>query len=311
MSGLIPFRRWFGGIQRRRRDSADTRLVSTIRQSPLLKLELLDRADRTRVEAIVRARCATAYLHGTDALCWALGRYRMVVDTADIGLSTYLMLDGFWEMWVTEVIAGLIRPGMTVVDCGANLGYYTLIAADRVGAAGRIHAIEPNPALARRLRRTMTINGFDAITAVHEVALSDAPRDVAFRIPADEPKNGHITYLAAHEVAAHPDCIAVPAVRLDALLGDAPVDFVKIDVEGAEEALWRGMSGILAQGRPLIVLLEFNLGRYADPAAFLDEVAGHGFRLERIDDRLGAQPVTRADVLAGPPIADQMLLLTR
>lgn len=298
MSGLRSLiRRTFGG-----RDYLD---------GQLLTLDLFGRTDRARAEALIRARCATAYLHGTDALCWALGRYRMVVDTADIGLSTFLMLDGFWEMWVTEVIAQAIRPGMSVVDCGANLGYYTLIAADRVGAGGRVHAIEPNPALAGRLRRSLVVNGYDQRTTIHEIALSDAAREVAFRIPADEPKNGHITYLAAHEAAAEPDCIVVPALPLDTLLGDAAVDFIKIDVEGAEEALWRGMAGILARGRPLVVLLEFNLGRYADPAAFLDEVAGHGFRFERIDESAGLLPASRADILAGPAMTDQMLLLTR
>ena len=276
----------------------------------ILPRDLFDRVARPQAEAAIRARCATAYLHDTDALCWALGRYRMVVDTADIGLSTYLMLDGYWEIWVTEVVAGLIRPGMSVVDCGANLGYYTLLAADRVGPNGCVHAIEPNPALARRLRRSLTINGFADRTTLHEVALADRPLDVAFRIPADEPKNGHIAELPADEAAGQADCIAVPALPLDTVIGNAAVDFVKVDVEGAEEALWRGMRGILARGRPLTVLLEFNLARYADPAGFLDGIAGHGFRLQRIDETDGARPVSREAVLAGPAMADQMLLLT-
>lgn len=298
MSGLRSLiRRTFGG-----RDYLD---------GQLLTLDLFGRTDRARAEALIRARCATAYLHGTDALCWALGRYRMVVDTADIGLSTFLMLDGFWEMWVTEVIAQAIRPGMSVVDCGANLGYYTLIAADRVGAGGRVHAIEPNPALAERLRRSLVVNGYDQRTTIHEIALSDAAREVAFRIPADEPKNGHITYLAAHEAAAEPDCIVVPALPLDTLLGDAAVDFIKIDVEGAEEAVWRGMAGIFARGRPMTIFLEFASIRYPDAAGFLAEIAAHGFSLAVIELSGEWRTIDAATLLARPGTIDQMLLLRR
>ncbi len=82
----------------------------------------------------MRALCESAYLGDETALCRVLGRYKMFVDTSDNSLSPHLMLDGYWEMWLTEALARAIRPGMTVVDVGANLGYFT---PDNGGSGGR------------------------------------------------------------------------------------------------------------------------------------------------------------------------------
>ena len=148
--------------------------------------ELLERS-RSENEAIIRAKCQTSYLGAHVALCRVLGRFKMFVDTNDIDLSTHLMLDGYWEMWVTEAMCRLVRPGMVVADIGANLGYFALLMAELVGPDGFVHAFEPNPHIARQLRQSLDINSFSGRHAVHQVALAAIDGEpMAFVVPPTE-----------------------------------------------------------------------------------------------------------------------------
>jgi FkbM family methyltransferase len=275
-------------------------------QGAIFDIWALRTGDRWRHEAVIRGLCQSAYLGDHIALCRVLGRYKMYVDTTDIGVASHLMLDGYWEMWNTEAIVSLIRPGMTVLDVGAHCGYFSVLIGDLVGPEGRVLCFEPNPPIAELLRRTIAINGHDRRTTVHEVALGDTQGIASLAVPANEPKNAHIVLAGASEGA-----VQVPLVRTDHIPGALDADFIKIDAEGAEEAIWRGLSGILAQDRPLTILLEFTSGRYADAAGFLDEILSHGFLLSEVDLERGIEPRTRQQVLSSSPVDDQMLLLSR
>jgi FkbM family methyltransferase len=257
---------------------------------------------RSDHEARIRALCHNAYLGGGTSLCRVLGRYKMFVDTADVGLSTHLLLDGYWEMWTTELMQQLVQPGMTVIDAGANLGYCTLLLADLVGPDGRVLAFEPNPQIARRLRQSVAVNGFAGRTRIEEVALGEDDGEVGLVVPALEPKNAHV-------VPAGEGDVQTRSHRLDSY-GVLP-DLIKIDVEGAEVAVWRGMASILAARKPLTVVMEFVLDRFDDPGLFLDEMLRHGFELSRLHHDFGLQTLSRAEVLAAPANIDQLLVLRR
>ena len=87
---------------------------------PPFALGKLRRANRFANEAAIRRLCSTVSVAEHTVLCRVLGRYKMFVDTTDVGLASHLMLDGFWEMWVTEAMLGFVRTGMTAVfDRGA------------------------------------------------------------------------------------------------------------------------------------------------------------------------------------------------
>jgi FkbM family methyltransferase len=273
-------------------------------------LRRLEAAPPATVEAEIRGLCANAYLGDGAALCRVLGRYKMLVDTRDDDVSAHLLLDGFWELWVTRALLGLIKPGMVCVDVGAHLGYFSLLMADLTGPGGQVHAFEPNAALRGRLVRSVAINGFDAMTCVHPWPLSD--RDgAAVRLvaPPGRPGGGHIRPADASELRA--GAAVLHTRRLDGFAEIPRVDVVKIDAEGSEQAIWRGMSGLIGQQRPLCVLLEFAAARYPDPDAFLGELTGAGLSLELADPRRGLRPVSRAEVLAAPAAKDQMLVLRR
>ncbi len=274
----------------------------------LFDLGDLRRRPRHVNEAAIRKLCGNAYLGDRSALCRVLGRYKMFVDTTDIGLSTHMLMDGYWEMWVTEAMLGFVRAGMVVLDVGANLGYYTLLLADLVGPAGHVHAFEPNPQIMRRLSQSVAVNGFGSRTTLHAAPLSARVGErVRLIVPDGEPKNAHIL----PETSAGPFGVPMQTTTIDEVVGEGPVDFIKIDAEGAERAIWDGMRGVLARRRPLVIFLEFNAGRYDDPAGFLGEIRAQGFALAQIDMRRGVVPVEEATLLARTTGEDWMLVLAR
>ena len=282
--------------------------AATVEGKPLFDIASLQPGSRGRNQAIIRGLCDNAYLGDNSSLCRVLGRYSMFVDTTDLGFSSHMLLSGYWEMWVTEAFVTRVRPGMHVVDCGANLGYFTLIMADLVGETGHVDAFEPNPAIAAKLAKTIEVNGFLGRTTVHRAALGRASGEAILQIPPHEPKNA---YLSPHPARAEDIAANIPILRLDELPGADTIDLIKIDVEGAEEHVWAGMQGILDSRRPLTVILEFAAARYGDPGGFLDTIMSSGFSSAHIDYEAGVVPTTREEILARPAHVDQMLVFTR
>jgi len=276
---------------------------------PIFDIRLLSRSLRDSNQARIRALCKVAYLGEATALCRALGRYKMYVDTQDNGLSPHLMLDGYWEMWLTEVIVDLVKPGMVVADIGANLGYYTVLMAELVGVNGRVHAFEPNPKMIRRLKMSLEVNGLSGQVDLHNIALGEhADHAMTFVIPPGEPKNA---YIIPYDGVVPDGGAVLQPHRLDGSSDWARIEFAKIDVEGAEQLVWAGAQGLLDGSALKTVILEFTNGRYADPGAFLDRILAPGFSLQYIDPRKGICNISRQSVLEHPPAEDILLLLSR
>lgn len=266
--------------------------------------QILGPSNRTLVEAAIRARCHTLVLDEARVLCRVLGRYKFVVDRADLGLSVHLMLDGYWEFWCTDFILRHVEPGQLVFDVGANLGYYTVMMGEAVGPGGEVHAIEPNPRLAALIEQNLALNGTAGVTRLHRAAAHSASGvPLRFLEPRGDPKNGHIL---RPEDGAQAGEYAVASLRLDDVT-DRPVHFLKVDVEGAEAQVWAGMQGLLDRSPEVILLLEFNAQRCAAPAELLAEMAGR-FPLRELDPHARVLPVTAQEVLQRR--ADTLLVLT-
>lgn len=173
---------------------------------------------RSDNEAVLRSLCRSVYLGNDTALCRVLGRYKMYVDTRDVSISSHLMLEGYWEMWVTEAMMRHVRPGMTVLDIGANLGYFTMLLADLVGPTGRVLAFEPNPEMAGRARRSVGLNGFAPTTTVHEMALGASDGVMLLDVVDDMPGGAHLVPLplALNDEMAAPE-LPVPAKAMRAV----------------------------------------------------------------------------------------------
>lgn len=256
--------------------------------------------NRAAAEGVMRARCMVVPVDPITAICRVLGRYKMYVDLRDVGFVPHLMFEGCWEYWITEFIWRNVRPGQVALDLGANHGYYTILLADLVGPEGKVHAFEPNPRLVELLEQNVAVNGFWHVVKTHAAAVGDTPGEtLPFLVPVRDPKNGHLmrpgqvvsgpldeTRFARHEV---------PIVSLDeAVPGRA--DFLKIDVEGAEEAVWRGMQGLIERSPGIAIVMEFNPQRCSDPRGVLAEMAAR-FPLRQIGFDGFAVPCTAEAVL--------------
>lgn len=220
------------------------------------------------------------------------------------------MTEGHWELSVTEAIAHEIESGIVAVDIGANIGYYTVMIADYVRPGGRVYACEPVPELQRILRQNLELNWLDngSVQIVPEPLFSAPGAQVNFFVP-DDNKNAQVVADAANHGGR---LLTLTTATLDDLLAHEPeVHLVKIDAEGAEMEIWKGMKRILARSPKIRIFLEFNTGRDYDPAAFLGLIEADGFSLRLLDELKGVIPVSRENLLQEKQGEDRILYLSR
>lgn len=200
--------------------------------------------DRIRWRRLVR-RCKDGHLE--VCLPWA----RLLVDIADSGISRELALYGIHEPTTTQVIESLLREGMTVIDVGANIGYYPSLEAYKVRGEGRVIAIEPVPRNLELLRANVTRNNLENIQVVGGAV---GQRDGFGQIYLSEYSNWHSTMRSRQTGAA---AVQVRMYTLDSLTKELEldrVDLVRMDIEGAEVIAIKGMLNTLQTYRPKIAI---------------------------------------------------------
>jgi FkbM family methyltransferase len=260
------------------------------------------------LETVSRQHSRSVYLGEQTVLCRVLGKYLMYADAQETGITPHLCMDGYWESWITVAMARTLRRGWHCLDVGANHGYYTLIMADAVGPEGRVIPVEPTPRLADLLRQTLDVNGFPTVTVATVAASGTDGETLQLVIPPRRSMNARLSQVAGPTDAV----VDVETVTVDALTREWPrVDLIKIDVEGAEESVWEGMQRTIADNARLVVILEFNVERYADARAFLRMIERAGFALRYIDFDAEVKDVTVGELLGRQVGDDWMLYLAR
>lgn len=182
----------------------------------------------------------------------------MVVSFSDIGLSRQLFFDRIREPESTRFLISQLEDGMTVLDVGANIGYYTLIAARNI-KGGIIYAVEPDPRCVELLKRNVTLNNLTDRVELHAIAFGDKVgtakflRSVAFnvsRIPGED------------EELDHNAVVDVPMVTLDDFLKDkgCDVNLIKCDAEGYEYFIVKGGEKTLRSAKRLKIFMEIHPG---------------------------------------------------
>ncbi len=196
---------------------------------------------------------------GTDALVplvlpWYGGTTVEVTLGNDNSLCLYVC--GAFEPNEFAFLDGILQPGMTFVDVGANDGYYSLFAACRVGAGGRVVAIEPSTRERVNLKRNIARNNLKNVSVI-AAALGAAPGEARLRL-AHGFHSGHNTLGSfAHDDVVADSVEQVQVETLDSIverLGLSRIDFIKIDVEGAEANVVRGGAGTLSRMRPILIV---------------------------------------------------------
>jgi FkbM family methyltransferase len=264
--------------------------------------------ERYALETVSREHSRSLYLGEQTVLCRVLGKYLIYADSQETGITPHLAFDGYWESWITLALARTVRPGWHCLDVGANHGYYTLVMADGAGPTGRVAPIEPTPRLADLLRQTLDVNGFPYIDVVTKAASDSDGETLQLVVPPRRSMNARLSDV----VDGGAEAFAVESVTIDSLTREWPrVDLIKVDVEGAEEQVWQGMRETIAHNSDLVIVLEFNVDRYREPRAFIEEIEAAGFPLRYIDIDGEAKGVGPDELLTRQVGQDWMLYLTR
>lgn len=210
---------------------------------------------------------------------------RMWLDEKD---TLELATREVYEPAETALFRCEIRPGQVVLDIGANIGYYTLIAAKLVGPKGRVVAFEPDPANFALLKKNVEANGHRNVT-LFQKALSDRTGKAKLYLNPTN-KGDHRLY----DSGDGRSFVTVTMARLDDVLlkMDRQVHFIKMDVQGAEASALGGMRGLLRRNRSLKLVTEFSPGALrlqgSDPAGYLKALQKAGFHLWEIPPQGGA-----------------------
>ncbi len=223
-----------------------------------------------------------------------LDRFVMWVDLHDRYVS-HGCLNNNWEPEETSFFSSCLREGNTVLDIGANIGWFSLVAARAIGPHGVVHAFEPRPVTAKMLARTMADNNLRSLVHVWEYALSDAPGDLYLTWATNTENPGHsfITSTDSQDYVGS-EKARVRAVRLDDLLPEVAPDIVKIDVEGAEPMVFAGAVNALRRKKPVILseLFPEQLMRVSGKTAaqYIAQMEEHGYACYLLEN---GQPTNR------------------
>lgn len=231
----------------------------------------------------------TIYLGGRRALTTTLQGHVMYVETTDLSLAPWIMLNGVWEEALTELYPRYVRPGMTVVEAGANVGYFTLLAAQYVGAEGHVHAFEPDPHNFELLRDNVEVNGYTGRVTLHMAALGERSGTATFYGTTRHRGNGSLIERLDQlgDNSAEVRTFDVEVTTIDALVVPR-VDVLKVDAEGAEPFVFRGARETIERSVQMTAIVEFWPKFFAkageDARAFLAARGDEGFALARIAD---------------------------
>jgi FkbM family methyltransferase len=169
-----------------------------------------------------------------------------------------------WEPELTAALERVTRPGSVCVDLGAHVGYFTLLMARLSGPHGTVTAFEASADNATLVERSVRLNGLEDRVTVEHAAVTDGEQaEVALYAGASGGSMEWTTDAAfaargAGEAADVESAARVPAVALDSYFAPGtPLDVVKMDIEGGEAGAVRGMTRLLREARPVIVL-EFH-----------------------------------------------------
>jgi FkbM family methyltransferase len=174
------------------------------------------------------------------------------VDITDKHVSRGCMSDNY-EPNETAYLKSMVHEGNEILDIGANIGWFTLLASKLAGPRGRVHSFEPRPDTSRMLQRTISMNKLEHRVTLWQTALSDTNGEIHLNWGRNTDNPGG-SFVSRDDLGSSGyERATVKASRLDDLLPDAAPDVIKIDVEGAEPMVMRGALNAIRRKKPAIL----------------------------------------------------------
>lgn len=222
--------------------------------------------------------------------------HRMHLDAAD---SLQLSINGVYEEFEGNYLMGLIKEDDVIVDVGANIGYYTLQFARKVGPKGHVFAFEPDPENFATLTKNIKLNGYQNVTLLQK-AVSDTTQKLKLYYSEDH-KGDHRTYASEENRRS----FEIEATSLDDYFATnpTPINLIKMDIQGFEYYALKGMREVFSKHPKLILASEFwpyglkQAG--SDPKALLELLLASGFNLFELSEAHKALlPVKPEEILS-------------
>ena len=218
---------------------------------------------RDEVERIGRAGVRSEQ-HPDGILCRIMSSCWLWCESDDKAFTPWMKSDGFWEAWITKWMSEQFDGVDRFIDVGANVGYYTMLAA--ASNVPNVAAIEPNPRVRGLLEKSLDTNRFSDVSVI-ENAMSNRSGKGNIVIPL-----GHSG--GAYVGIGEPDMesVAISISTLDKEFSDVSDEkiLIKIDAEGLEPKIWAGMKK-LRERNDVITILEWD-GRRYDGKKFAEDL---------------------------------------
>ena len=233
----------------------------------------------SKLTTAFRALVPVAQKHAQRIQCVRSHGFRIYVDRRDRLVGNNIA-KGVYEPHVTAAIRRVLRPGDTFVDLGANVGYFSLMAATLVGRMGHVIGFEARPDNVALAKRSVRKNGFENVT-IHSLAVAEKEKVLKMAAPEH-------TSLSVVVDASRADCqdgfVEIRAVAVDDMLGGlADVDVVKMDIDGGELQAVQGMRETLRRCRPILFFefSPFTLEAYGQikPEELITEIQSLGYQI--------------------------------
>jgi len=203
--------------------------------------------------------------------------FDMYLDLVTPGISRPLALYRIREADKVQLIKEYVKPGMTVVDCGSNIGFYPLLEAKTMGGTGSIYAIEPDPRNFDVLLKNIEYSPYSDIIKPFHMAASNSTGKEKMLIA----RRSNLTKLSASDDKSFADRHSVnDTIEIDTITLDdfssrekISINFIRMDIEGYEVEVFQGMAKILQNSSPgLRILLELHPYAYSEERSFANEL---------------------------------------
>lgn len=217
--------------------------------------------------------------------------FEICLNPEDLGISPAIGIDGSYEPHVTELFRKLVKKNMTIVDVGANIGWYSLMGAKMTGPEGKVVAFEPAPSNYSLLTQSVMLNGFSNITVIQKcVADTEEERDL---------------YLGKGNLGSHSiipragrEIVRVESTTLDSFFPETDkIDILKVDVEGLEPEVISG--GLNTLSRCDNVIIEWNQKSWTRFGSVLDKLFRNFEVFELIRSPFLLRKVVRDELVQG------------
>ncbi len=226
----------------------------------------------------------------------------LVIPSEDAGLIAYIEKHGaeFIEPGTRQVIKRSLKPGDVAVDIGANLGIHTVTMGYAVGESGQVFAFEPTPNVVAALKYTLLLSGLRHVQIVAKAVL-DESKPVKLYSFNHSPENSVFPAFDVDPKSVF--SIEVPAVSLDSFFAPGSrVDFVKIDVEGAEPLVYQGMQRVIEENPQIKIVMEMSPSHFLRAGTnfktFFDTLTQQGFIVQAIDEESGDTEICSREQIA-------------